>query len=93
MTNKFLKTNFIIITLTLIFISSILSGCNFTRAEQIPESPDTSMFVIVEVCDSYKVVYDKETKVMYTISNSIRNSGEFTVLLNADGTPKLFEQN
>ena len=35
----------------------------------------------------FDVVYDNETKVMYTVSSE----GEFTVLLNADGTPLLYE--
>lgn len=33
------------------------------------------------------VVYDKETKVMY-----VRYRGSYTVLVNADGTPRLYEE-
>ena len=33
------------------------------------------------------VVYDKDTKVMY-----VRYRGSYTVLVNADGTPRLYEE-
>ena len=36
------------------------------------------------------IVYDKDTKVMYV---RYRNSGSYTVLVNADGTPRLYEEN
>ena len=42
----------------------------------------TSMFVEIESTDTWKVVYHKDTKVMYTVSLN----GEFTVLVNANGT-------
>lgn len=45
------------------------------------------MFVMVSKNFSYAVVYDRETKVMYV--NSYR--GVFSMLVNADGTPKLYE--
>lgn len=46
---------------------------------------------ILDYGDNYYIVYDKETKVMYTKSNSSSNCGDFTLLVNADGTPKLWE--
>lgn len=52
---------------------------------------NTSMFVEVEVAASWKVVYHKETKVMYAVSNSGYNRGTFTLLVNADGTPMIYE--
>ena len=42
----------------------------------------TSMFVEIESTDTWKVVYHKDTKVMYTVSQN----GEFTVLVNANGS-------
>ena len=59
---------------------------NFT----IKSNDYSSRFTRIEssaLRDSYDVVYDNETKVMYTVSYK----GEFTVLLNADGTPLLYE--
>ena len=52
----------------------------------------TSMFVLVEEdIMYYSIVYHKETKVMYAISNGGSNLGTFTVMLDADGKPLLRE--
>lgn len=40
--------------------------------------------------DSFRIYYDKETKVMYLISN-IYKGGGITVLVDADGKPLLYE--
>ena len=50
-----------------------------------------SMFVEVENNTFWQVVYHRETKVMYVISQGNRNYGTFTVLLNADGTPQTWK--
>ena len=50
-----------------------------------------SMFVVVESTLYWNVVYCKETKVMYTVSSSSRNYGNFTLLVNPDGSPMLWE--
>lgn len=65
------------------------SGCSDGMDE---EPTDTSkMFTRVETCDTFDVVYDKDTKVMYVISTGYYNGGNFKMLVNADGTPKLWE--
>lgn len=51
-----------------------------------------SMFVRVESAAHWDVVYDSETKVMYAVSASSYNYGNFTLLVNADGSPKLWEE-
>ena len=50
-----------------------------------------SMFVEVENNLTWRVVYHRETKVMYVISQGTENHGNFTVLLNADGTPQTWK--
>lgn len=50
-----------------------------------------SMFVYIQKCGSYDVVYQKDTKVMYTISSGTYNHGTFTLLVNADGSPMIYE--
>jgi hypothetical protein len=37
------------------------------------------------------IVYHKETKVMYAVSRNTYNYGTFCLLVNADGTPMLWE--
>ena len=53
-----------------------------------------SMFVTVEYVGEYwRVVYHKDTKVMYVVSSGSYNRGTFTVMLNVDGTPMIWEGN
>lgn len=53
-----------------------------------------SMFVTIEyVSENWRVVYHKDTKVMYVISAGGYNRGTFTVMLNPDGTPMIWEGN
>ena len=74
---------------TLALTSLLLTGCGKKMEMNIDKSADeTAPFVIVEICDFYNIVYHKDTKVMYTVSNY----GSFTVMLNADGTPMLYEE-
>lgn len=72
-----------------------LVGCDYAAMESEEEdySNVPSMFFEVEDGDTYRVVYHKDTKVMYTISDSGYNCGNFTVMLDADGTPMLYEDN
>ena len=65
-------------------------GCSTVPEEKTNE--ETSMFVRVETGSlagySYNIVYHKETKVMYAVSYE----GIFTVMLDADGKPLLWEE-
>lgn len=67
-----------------------VSGCSDGMDEE-PRADTSKMFVRVENCGSFDVVYDKDTKVMYTVSSSSYNHGDVTMLVNADGTPKLWK--
>lgn len=69
----------------------VLSGCssNPTESRVVEETP--SMFVMVESSAFWQVVYHRETKVMYAVSRSTYNWGNFTLLVNADGSPMLYE--
>ena len=50
-----------------------------------------SMFVEVENNLTWRVVYHRETKVMYVISQGTEIYGNITVLLNPDGTPQTWK--
>lgn len=50
-----------------------------------------SMFVIVETTPRWRIVYHKNTKVMYAVSAGNYNVGNFTLLVNPDGTPMIWE--
>jgi len=86
------KRMFVIITLGL-----LLTGCksNMINQSSLETRNKTSIsrFIVVEdngMSDSFKVVYDRETGVMYTLSCGSYNSGNFTMLVNADGTPLIW---
>lgn len=80
----------IILIIALVLLAAILSGCAQTVVERKPKQ--VSMFVQVEDAGTYIVVYDKEEKVMYTVSDYGAGAGVFTLLVNADGSPRLWEE-
>ena len=83
--SKFIAT---IIAIALVVVVLFFVGCDDTN-NSVKASDD--VFVMVSKNFSYAVVYDRETKVMYAISDATYNQGNFTMLVNADGTPKLYK--
>lgn len=83
--SKFIAT---IIAIALVVVVLFFVGCDNTN-NSVKASDD--VFVMVSKNFSYAVVYDRETKVMYAISDASYNQGNFTMLVNADGTPKLYK--
>ncbi len=69
-----------------------LVGCNYDTVQEEKTNDGKSMFTIIESAYSWKVVYHNETKVMYTVSYGSYNCGTFTLLVNADGTPMIYEK-
>lgn len=76
-----------IIIFALVFV---LSGCG-VKVEKESDPAPVSMFVELESGSLWKVVYHKQTKVMYAVSNGTYSSGWFTLLVNPDGSPMLYE--
>ena len=78
----------------LIIISCVLfcTGCVKNEAESVAVEDTPSMFIEVERTTSWRIVYHKNTKVMYAVSFATYNCGTFTLLVNADGTPMLWEE-
>lgn len=73
-----------------------LSGCGSTNVQsisdfQVSDKESISRFLILENTDAYYVLVDRETKVMYAMSNGVYNTGIFTALLDASGKPLLYE--
>lgn len=66
-----------------------LAGCNSVR--DVSDSNKASEFICIEKTDNWIIVYHEETKVMYAVSGGGRNAGTFTLLVNADGSPMLYE--
>ena len=79
--------------LIIVPIVLMFAGCASTRAEakEVEETSDGSTFVLVDADYYCWVVYHKDTKVMYAVSRSPNNIGTYTLLVNADGTPMIWE--
>lgn len=74
-----------------------LVGCEIatvqTESENKSNSTESiSMFVEVESTTYWKVVYHKETRVMYTVNYGNYNCGTFTLLVDADGNPMIWDK-
>lgn len=72
---------------TFVIMISLL-GCSSAEGSGIEnnkhEEKPTGTFIEIDRGISWKVVYHRDTKVMYVVSNN------FTLLVNADGTPMLY---
>ena len=66
----------------------MLSGCS--TMEEVPEKEQPSTFMICEKYPSGTVLVDRNTHVMHWMSASAYNYGTLTLLVNADGSPKLW---
>ena len=71
---------------------SFCTGCTKNKAESVAVEDTPSMFIEAERAGSWRIVYHKNTKVMYAVSFGAYNCGTFTLLVNADGTPMLWEE-
>lgn len=80
----------LIVLCSLLLVTLVGCGKKMERVEG--NNSNTSMFVMIENGGIFKVVYNKYTKVMYTVSTQPYNQGNFTLLVNADGTPMLYEK-
>lgn len=81
----------LILVVALALLMAIFTGCTHTKVESKVVDEKPSIFVLVERTYGYDVVYDRETKVMYAVSNLSHGSGHFTLLVNQDGSPKIWK--
>lgn len=84
-----MKKKIIAIILILILMLAGCSSSEFGR-EGEQSKTETPMFILVEESRNWKIVYHRETKVMYAISYGGYNAGTFTLLVDADGNPMLW---
>ena len=77
----------------LIICLMLFSGCTSASAEVLPSAgyPVGNTFTIIDSTSDWDVVYCNKTKVMYTVSKGSYNRGNFTLLVNPDGTPMIWE--
>lgn len=80
-----------ILIASLFLILLVFASCTAT-VEKTESQQGSSMFVQIEKTNFWEVVYHRETKVMYTVSIGMYNSGNFTLLVNPDGTPMIYKE-
>jgi ABC-type enterochelin transport system substrate-binding protein len=84
--------------ITILCTCLLLTGCgeasenNEGNNQQKESKQKKSEFVTIEDGWNYKVVYHRDSKVMYVVSWGSYNIGTFTLLVNADGTPMVYEE-
>ena len=83
------KLKILLICLSALMIALMLVGCK--KVEEIDGNDGTSVFVLLEDTMDWKVVYHRETKVMYAVSDGSYNRGTFTLLVDTDGKPLLYK--
>lgn len=71
----------------LIGLAMIFVGCGRRKAE----ASNKSRFMEVECSLEWNIYADRETGVMYAVSNGMYNHGNFTLLVDANGDPLIYE--
>lgn len=74
----------------LLILGSISLSIHFIKADE--EDKESSLFTEIERTFDYYIVYNNDTKVMYAVSDGSYNHGTFTLLVNPDGTPMIYEE-
>lgn len=83
-----------VIAALVLALGLMLAGCARGKVDagQIAGAEaDNRMFMVVSNEFSGKVLVDKATGVMYWMSIDNHNCGNMTLLVNADGTPRIWE--
>lgn len=73
----------------LIGLSMIFTGCG--RSEEKVEASNESRFMRIETKLNWWIFADRETGVMYAVSRGGYNCGNFTLLVDANGDPLIYE--
>ena len=75
-----------LIVMLMLAVMLISFGCSTEANASNPKR-----FVSVENTMNYLIMVDKETRVMYVVSNGIYNYGTFTVMVDENGKPLTWE--
>ena len=81
--------NIIAFILAIILAGIVLCGALIFKEADAASS--MGFEVIEKDIHHVKIVYDIETGVMYTMSTAYNNIGSMTLMVNPDGTPRVYE--
>lgn len=79
----------------ILLVMLALCGCNTGKvdSQKIAEAKfDNKMFMMVSTEYYGLVLVDKSTRIMYWMSAGAYSTGNLTVLVNRDGTPRIWEE-
>lgn len=84
----------VMLILFIVLIVALLTGCS--PMDEVPsqekeQEQELSMLMILKNYYSGLILVDRETNVMYWMSNSTYNSGNLTLLVDQDGNPKVWD--
>ena len=86
MKDLFKSVPFVFYLIMILFVI-IITGCS-SKSEGHTEK----RFETIAAEHHFRVLYDKESKVQYAISNYSYNSGNMTLLVDKDGSPLLYKE-
>ena len=84
-----MRKNIVIAVLAVILAGIVLSGA--LCLQEADAAAGMGFKVITGTIGCIDIVYDVETGVMYTMSGAAYNKGSMTVMVNPDGTPRVWE--
>lgn len=78
--------------IALVVLVAVLASCSEGTVVEVEgkDAQNTSMFIEVERTYNWRVVYHKDTKVMYVIGYSKDSKGTFTVMVDRYGFPLIW---
>ena len=89
-----MKKKLLCLLLVLIMPVMVLAGCNYEDVQSNKVGKEYNIgsltFVKIEQSGAFCILVDKDTRVMYLFNRDAYQGG-LTPLLNADGTPMLWE--
>lgn len=74
----------------LLMVMLLATGCSTEKGTE-KEPVNVSMFMTVESLGDWRIVADRKTGVMYAVSLGGYNRGTFTLLVDAEGKPLIYE--
>lgn len=80
------KKILIVIIFTILILT--LTGCTINKQEAI----GLNRFRLISDEGSFKLYYDKETRVVYAVSDGYYNLGAVTLLVDKDGKPLTYDK-
>lgn len=79
--------------IAILMLAVMLVGCGSSSESDVRdgEKSDQKRFVLVEHTWGYEIMVDRETRVMYVVSNGSYNHGTFTLMVDENGKPLTWE--